>query len=268
MRLLDEPDPVAAEPLISQVSAMSPDDIELVVSGSVRAGKAARLNVHSALVRSRFIALDDDWRKAADPRSVNLEKALSLLCLTGDNPPAVDVPATLDQYADEVGEHLSGDRAFDVGLSVLTEVLYRRHNLRANNGDYYAPENSYLDCVLSTGKGIPISLCTVAILVGRRLELPVAGVGSPGHFLGFYGDVHLRIGSFFDPFDGFRRLNTGELRSLLAHFVEKVEPEMLAPVSDRQILGRFLRNLVGCYTKLGQPEQIRNLERWFQALIP
>lgn len=246
---------------------MPPADRERVAAGSNTAGIAARRNVQSAITRSRFLAVEDDWRKVAGPR-VDLEKALSLLCLTSETPPALDVTATLDAYAEEIGEHLSGDRAFDVGLSILAEVLYRRHKLRGNNDDYYTPDNSYLDRVLATGKGIPISLCAIAILVARRLELPVAGVGSPGHFLGFYGDVHLRIGSFFDPNDGFRRLNAGELRALLAHFVDKVEPEMLNPVSDREIVSRFLRNLMGCYTKLDQPEQIRNLERWNRTLNP
>ena len=241
--------------------------MERVVDGCEAAGPAARRNVQSAIVRSRFVALDAEWSGVTAGR-VDLEKALSLLGLTGESPPALDVTSTLDAYADEIGSRLSGDRAFDVGLSVLAEVLHRRHNLRGNNVDYYAPENSYLDCVLSSGQGIPISLCTVAILVARRLELPVAGVGSPGHFLGFYGDVHLRIGSFFDPYDGFRRLNAGELRALLAHFVDRIEPEMLKPVSDREILSRFLRNLIGCYTKLDQPEQIRNLERWNRTLNP
>lgn len=265
MRLLDEPDPLAAEPLISQLASMDPDDLEQVVASCERASLTARRNVESALVRGRFQALDSEWTRLVTGR-FELEAALKLISQTGENPPALDISVTLDQYAGEVGALLSGDRAFELGLGVLSEVLCRRHGLRGNAQDYYAPENSYLDCVLSSGKGIPISLCAVALLVGRRLELPVHGVGTPGHFLGFYGDVDLKIGYFFDPFDGFRRLTAGELQALLAHFVEQVDPEMLKPVSDREIAARFLRNLIGCYTKLEQPEQIRNLERWNRAL--
>lgn len=265
IRLLDEPDPVAAEPLITQVASMDPDDLEQVVAGCEQASPTVRRNMESALVRGRFAALDPEWKRLTTGR-FELEAALRLIARTGEDSPALDISATLDQYAEEIGALLSGDRAFDVGLGVLSEVLCRRHGLRGNAADYYAPGNSYLDCVLASGKGIPISLCAVALLVGRRLELPVHGVGTPGHFLGFYGDVDLKIGNFFDPFDGFRRLTMGEVRVILAHFVEELEPEMLKPVSDREIAARFLRNLAGCYTRLNQPEQIRNLERWNRAL--
>ena len=265
MRLLDEPDPHAAEPLISQVSGMDPEDLEQVVAHCERASEAVRRNVESALVRGRFGALEPAWDRLAAGR-FDLEAALKLIAQTGEHPLALDISATLDRYAEEMGALLSGDRAFDVGLGILGEVLSRRHGLRGNAADYYAPENSYLDQVLASGRGIPISLCAVALLMERRLELPVHGVGTPGHFLGFYGDVDLKIGNFFDPFDGFRRLTMGEVRVILAHFVEQIEPEMLKPVSDREIAARFLRNLAGCYTRLNQPEQIRNLERWIRAL--
>ncbi|MCB9932722.1 MAG: hypothetical protein H6841_04785 [Planctomycetes bacterium] len=267
IRLLNEPDPVAAEPLISQVSAMEPEDLERVVARCEDAPATARRNVESALVRLRFAALDAEWSRQAAGR-LDLEAALQLIARTGENPPTLDIGRTLDEYADEASALLSGDRAFDVGLGVLAEVLYRRHNLRGNGADYYAPENSYLDCVLASGRGIPISLCAVALLVGRRLDLPVHGVGSPGHFLGFYGDVDLKIGHYFDPFDGFRRLTAGDMRALLAHFVDEVGPEMLKPATDREITSRFLRNLVGSYTRLSQSEQIRNLERWIRTLNP
>jgi regulator of sirC expression with transglutaminase-like and TPR domain len=161
---------------------------------------------------------------------------------------------------------LSGDRAFDAGSGALAEILYRRRGFRGNANDYYAPENGYLANVLGVGLGNPITLCCVAILVGRRLELPVWGVNSPGHFLGFYGDVHLRVGSFFDPFDGFRRLTTGQVQTLIGPFVEQFEPEMLKPASDVEIIARCLRNLAGSYMRLNQPEQVRHLERWNQSL--
>ena len=242
-------------------------DLERVVARCDEAGAPARRNVENALIRGRFKALDEHWLGAVSGR-LDLERALCVLGLTGEIPLDVEVPKVLDGLAEEVGSRLSGDRAFDAGLGALREVLHGGHNLRGNAADYESPENSYLGHVLTSGKGIPISLCTVAILVARRLELPVFGIGSPGHFLGFYGDVHLRIGSFFDPFDGFRRLNAGELRALMAQFVEKLEPYMLAPVPDREILARFLRNLTGSYTKANQSEHIRNLQRWNQSLNP
>lgn len=264
IRLLDEPDAVAVDSLIDQIARMEPDELEQIVARCEHASDQVNDHVGSALIRSRYFALESEWEKL---KGRSLEQGLILISQTADNPPAVDIGKRLDAYANEIGDRLSGDRAFDVGLDALTGVLYRDHHLRGNSNDYYAPENSYLAHVLDTGLGIPISLCSVAILVGQRLELPITGVGAPGHFLGFYGDADLRIGTYFDPFDGFRRLTAGEIRVLLSRFVESIEQAHLEPVRDEEILARFLRNLAGAYAQKRQTEHIRNLERWIH-LIP
>ncbi|MBZ0135057.1 MAG: transglutaminase-like domain-containing protein [Planctomycetes bacterium] len=264
IHLLDDPDLGNADPLIDQIAVMSPADRDRVVARGMGANEHVRANIESGLIRARYRAAEGEW---ASLKGVELEQGLILISRTAENPLPVDISATLDAYANEIGDRLSGDRAFDNGLHVLASVLYREHHLRGNAKDYHAPENSYLAHVLHSGLGVPISLCSVAILVARRLELPVTGIGAPGHFLGFYGDADLRIGSYFDPFDGFRRLTAGEIRVLLNRFVETVEHRHLNPVKDREILARFLRNLAGAYAQRRQPEHIRNLERWIR-LIP
>ena len=54
--------------------------------------------------------------------------------------------------------------------------------LRATKQNYYDPENSYLNRVMDRRTGNPINLCLLYILLARRLRLPVAGIGLPGHF--------------------------------------------------------------------------------------
>ena len=52
-----------------------------------------------------------------------------------------------------------------------------------NHDDYYDPRNSYLHEVLERRVGIPITLSVLAIEIGRRVGVPVVGVGMPAHFL-------------------------------------------------------------------------------------
>jgi len=54
----------------------------------------------------------------------------------------------------------------------------------AGNVEHYAdPRNSFLDEVLARRTGIPLSLCTVYLLVAQRIGLSLEPVGLPGHFL-------------------------------------------------------------------------------------
>ena len=54
---------------------------------------------------------------------------------------------------------------------------------RGDREDYYDPRNSFLNEVLSRRLGIPITLSLVYTEVGKRLGVPLVGVGMPGHFL-------------------------------------------------------------------------------------
>ena len=62
--------------------------------------------------------------------------------------------------------------------------------------DYHHPRNSLLHEVLARRVGMPITLSVVAIEVGRRLGVPIRGVGLPGHFV----IRDKQSGTFADPF--------------------------------------------------------------------
>ena len=68
-------------------------------------------------------------------------------------------------------------------LDGLVAHLFTHLGFDGDRGDYYDPRNSYLDEVLSRRRGIPITLSVLTMSVGRRLGVPLEGVGMPGHFL-------------------------------------------------------------------------------------
>ncbi|MEY2403551.1 MAG: hypothetical protein QOD38_1102 [Acidimicrobiaceae bacterium] len=114
-----------------------------------------------------------------------------------------------------------------------------------NRGDYYDPRNSYLHHVIERRTGIPITLSVVMIELGRRLDVPIVGVGLPGHFLVRDGlDEHL----FADPFDG-RLLDRDGCARAFADTQPDVafDESYLAPVGTRSIVARLLANLKGIH---------------------
>ncbi len=68
-------------------------------------------------------------------------------------------------------------------LDGLRHHLFVDQGFIGNREDYYDVANSYLDDVLDRHLGIPITLSVLTMEVGRRVGVPVAGVGLPGHFL-------------------------------------------------------------------------------------
>lgn len=166
--------------------------------------------------------------------------------LYGEFDPFVFV-ARIDELANEVAQRRPGLTA-PLRYEAMREVLVEEHGFRGNSEDYYDPENSYLNRVIESKRGIPISLSILWIEVARRLKWPVAGVGFPGHFLVRFDDAdHLVL---VDPFREGMSLNVEDCQKILAHHFEgKVafSPEFLEPVDARSILARLLNNLRSIY---------------------
>src|SRR5262249_42236234 len=88
----------------------------------------------------------------------------------------------LDDLAAALAPRLPADPPPDDAARLLAHYLFDECGYRGNRDDYYDPRNSFLNEVLVRRSGIPISLSVLAIEVGRRLGIPVQGVGFPGHF--------------------------------------------------------------------------------------
>lgn len=136
-------------------------------------------------------------------------------------------------------------------LDGVLHHLFVDQGFTGNQADYYDPANSYLDDVLDRHLGIPITLSVLTMEVGRRLGVPVAGVGLPGHFL-LRDRVDPRV--FVDPFHGGRVLDEAGCRGLVERLHggrTPFDPAWLAPVPPPAILERMLANLVNTFTRRG-----------------
>jgi len=183
-----------------------------------------------------------------------LDLAEAALLIAQEEHPDLDVIAylrRLDELAASVRARLpQAPEPADI-IHNLNARLFREEGLAGNESEYYDPRNSFLNEVLDRKQGIPITLSVIYLEVGRRLGLPLVGVGFPGHFLVKYrgadGDVVL------DPFAGGATLTREELEQRLRRMYGEANPflaqipQLLAPASKKEILVRMLGNLKGVY---------------------
>ncbi len=164
-----------------------------------------------------------------------------------DLDPAISI-AQLDRFAADIacraGDLSDGERFIFAANSYLFDEL----GFEGNSADYYHPDNSCLNRVLETRRGIPITLSVVYIEIARRLAMPVHGVGLPGHFIVLYDDGRLRV--HIDPFHRGACVTEERCRELAR--METLDAEMLAPVDKRYIAMRIINNLRGIYFTTGQ----------------
>jgi len=169
------------------------------------------------------------------PHLVPLDQAA--LCVAAVAQPGLDVEhslAMLDELATSVAATTH---------QALAAELFGSGRFRGNAEDYYDPRNSYLDQVIDRGVGIPITLAVVAIEIGRRIDVPLDGVGMPGHFL-----VRDRRDptTFVDVFHGGHVLDVDGCHALFSRSMGRPAPwhdAYLDPVATVTIVERMISNL-------------------------
>ncbi len=73
-------------------------------------------------------------------------------------------------------------------VKILNYVIFDLHKFRRNTHNFYSPQNSFINQVIETKKGNPISLAIVYLSVAAKLDLPIFGVNLPKNFILAYKD--------------------------------------------------------------------------------
>ena len=178
-----------------------------------------------------------------------LEAAISL---AQDEYPDLDVQLVLgdvDQLLARIKRRLPADASALQKLRLLNQFFFRDLNFGQNINDFYDPDNSYLNAVLTTRRGIPITLAVLWLELAGGLGLNVRGVAFPGHFM---VKVNLPKGQVvIDPCSG-QSLSREELSERLEPFRQRrsQDDEFEMPIglylqsaAPREIISRMLRNL-------------------------
>ena len=158
--------------------------------------------------------------------------------------------ARLDEMAADIGRRLKGGEGARSRVAHLNRLLFEEMGFHGNREEYYDPRNSFLNDVLDRRTGIPISLSTVYLEVGRRIDCPLAGIAFPGHFLVRCGGTEGGPDIFIDPFNRGRLLTEEDCRALVAEMYKgqlEYRPEFLSRAKNREILERMINNLKGIY---------------------
>jgi regulator of sirC expression with transglutaminase-like and TPR domain len=170
----------------------------------------------------------------------------------------------LDGMAREVRERIGSRASGEETVKALNRYLFVEQGFRGNTKNYYEVENSYINRVIDRRTGIPISLSAVYLAIGKRLGLPVFGIGMPGHFLVKYDSDRYKI--FVDCFNGGALLSERNCVRFLTEAGYGFEDRYLQPSPARAILTRMIKNLLAIYNKLNEPLKKARLTRFMQLL--
>lgn len=135
-------------------------------------------------------------------------------------------------------------------LEIVAKNIACEHGIVGSEAAYSKPDGSFLQRVIETGQGIPISLSLIHIAVCRELGIELQGVGAPRHFLARLDTLEGPL--FLDAFAGCRILTRDETVEWLSSLTGMTKREVarhLEPVGPRPIIFRMLNNLKVIYAE-------------------
>ena len=143
-------------------------------------------------------------------------------------------------------------------IKIINGVLFNTLRFSANTKNFHSPGNSMLSNVLETKKGNPISLCTIYLLVAKKLGLPIYGVNLPNLFVLIYKAKDITF--YINAFNKGLVFSKQDVTNYLGHL--KIEPreEFFEPCSNKDIIVRSLRNLIVAFEKLGEVEKVEEVK--------
>ncbi len=167
-------------------------------------------------------------------------------------------------------------------VKVINHILYEVHGFRGNKKNYHAAQNSYINSVLETKKGNPLSLSIVYIVLAESLGIPVYGVNLPNHFILAYADefnimryienptesgkTETDVLFYINAFTSGTIVHRSEITTYLEQIKEPQLDEYYSPCEHKTIIKRLLNNLIFSYDRLGYPDKVDELKKLSEAL--
>ncbi|MFC2107699.1 transglutaminase-like domain-containing protein [Bacteroidota bacterium] len=161
-------------------------------------------------------------------------------------------------------------------IKVINHILYDHNKFKGNASNINAPENYYINNILQTKKGTPVSLGALFIVIAQGLKLPVHGVDLPRHFILAYLDEIIEIGKivsddnnvlfYINPFNKGALFTRNEIELYLKQLALENDDNYYLPCANITIVKRMINELIGVYKDAGNDAKMEELNVLLKAL--
>lgn len=155
-------------------------------------------------------------------------------------------------------------------VRIFNKVFYGTYHFSGNSKNYHSPLNSFINTVIETKKGNPLSLCVLYSILAQSLDMPVYGVNLPNHFVLAYMDEN-RIAShlgqdnnygvlfYINAFSKGGIFDKNEIVEFLNGLNKPISREYFEPCTNSAIIMRMITNLIAAFQQSGNSTKVEEL---------
>lgn len=155
-------------------------------------------------------------------------------------------------------------------VRIINKVFFGMYHFQGNAKTFHSPLNSYINTVLETKKGNPLSLSLIYSIVAQNLNIPIYGVNLPNHFILAYMDEYAvnqflpdnndyGVLFYINPFSKGSLFGIDEIKEFLDGINQPHSRDYFEPCSNTSIIKRMLTNLIASFQEVGNSEKVNEL---------
>lgn len=273
--LIDDPDESIYDQVKHQIISLGEAIIPLLEAywEQDRFGNLFQVRIEDIIHEIQFSSVQLSLKSWHDSGGENLLEGL--LILNRYQYPELDEAEVRNQIArirQDIWLELNDNLTAFEQVKVINQILFQVHGFRGNKRDYHSANNSYLNQVLDTKKGNPLTLSMIYLILAQSLDIPIHGVNLPHHFILAYED-RFRIFDledkesdeasvlfYINPFSKGSLLDRSEIDRFLRHVKLQPEQRYFAPCDNRVMILRAIHNLMFSYQHAGETDKLRELK--------
>ena len=156
-------------------------------------------------------------------------------------------------------------------VKIFNRVFFGLHHFQGDNQNFHSSVNSYINTVLESKKGNPLSLCLIYSIIAQSLDLPIYGVNLPNHFVLAYMDAkyssftinqqnEFGVLFYINAFSKGSIFDTNEIKDFLNGLNLNHHREYFEPCSNTSVIKRMLTNLIASFQQVGNFEKVEELK--------
>ena len=274
--LLDEPDPRTFEKIRSKICAYGTDAIPVLETSweqSFDPFLQERIVdiIHKIQLDDLFAGISS-WAQLG---SQDLIKGFMLAArFQYPDLDAGKIFKEVGQIVQDVWLELNNNLTALEKIKVVNHILFDVHKFKGNKSDMKSPDNLFLNMLLETKKGNPLSLGILYIIIAGSLKLPVYGVDLPNHFILAYmdeydpdapgPDAHALF--YINPFNRGALFTHNEIEAYVKQMGLQRNPGFFEPCNNVVIMRRVFGELIELHEQQGNSEKAEELKRLASAL--
>jgi regulator of sirC expression with transglutaminase-like and TPR domain len=155
-------------------------------------------------------------------------------------------------------------------VKIFNRIFFGTFHFHGDSKHFHSPMNSFINTVIESRKGNPLSLSLLYSVIAQSLDLPIYGVNLPNHFILAYLDENgsslflptkNEFGMLFyiNPFSKGSILDENSIKEFLKGLNLPNSREYFEPCSHTAILKRMITNLISSFQHVGNAEKVDEL---------